>query len=74
MVSMMAEQEAKNEMTAKNAPGPGRGKAVVPAAPAFKPTLASQKIDKNLAKRARKMAAIGARARNRSSLRYHQCL
>lgn len=73
MVSMMAEQ-AKNGMMAKNARGPGRGKAGVPAAPAFKPTLASQKIDKNLAKRARKMAAIGARARNRSSLRYHQYL
>jgi hypothetical protein len=56
---LMALQKATVGM-AKNAPGPGRGKAGVSSTPAFSgpPTLAEAGIDKNLAKRARSYAAV----------------
>ena len=54
----MVDKQRQTIGLAKNRPGPGRGKAGVPATPAFKgpPTLEQAGIDKNLAKRARTAA------------------
>jgi hypothetical protein len=58
---VMAEMREAGKL-AKRGAGPGRGKVGVPATPTLSetPTLLDQGIDKNLAKQARKDAAMPA--------------